>query len=500
MPTQALYRLLELEMNQTVAATFVLYFLAVLAIGIAAYLRTRNIADYILGGRRLGSVVAALSAGASDMSGWLLMGLPGLVFSQGLSALWLAGGLLLGTWLNWTVVAERLRIFTFDAGNSITLPEFLERRFQDRTRMLRSVSACLILFFFTIYTSSGLVASGKLFSSVFGIPYSMAVTAGALSVLSYTFIGGFLAVSWTDAFQAVLMLMALLVVPVLSWLHLSSLPNPAQASFAGLDGLLDPLVSPDGSNLSLISIISLAAWGLGYFGQPHILARFMAIDSPASIRKARLIGTTWAGLAMTGAVLAGLSGLIYFHGRISDAEKVFIFLVRELMHPVIAGICLAGILAAIMSTADSQLLVSASSLTEDFYRGLLRPRAGEKELMWVGRFTVMAVCVLAAWFARDPKSLVLDIVAYAWAGFGASFGPVLILSLFWKRMTGMGALFGIISGGLTVIIWRGLSGGIFDVYEILPGFIISSFSIISISLMGSPPERTVLRPFERLSG
>lgn len=486
-------------MDLTIGAAFVFYFLALLAIGVTAYLRTGDISDYILGGRRLGSLVAALSAGASDMSGWLLLGLPGLVYSQGLQALWLVAGLLAGTWLNWTIIAKRLRIFTFAAGNALTLPEFLERRFRDSSRMLRAASACLILFFFTIYTSSGLVAGGKLFNAVFGVPYVWAVLLGAASVLSYTFIGGFLAVSWTDAFQAILMLFALLAVPVLSWCQLPASWAADQATPAVFTGLLNSSAGPDGSGYSLISILSLAAWGLGYFGQPHILARFMAIDSPASVRKARFIGTTWAGLAMTGAVLAGISGLFYFHGQLQDAEKIFIFLVRRLMHPAVAGICLAGILAAVMSTADSQLLVSASALTEDFYRGLLRPDAGERELLWTGRLTVVAVSVIAAWFARDPRSLVLEIVAYAWAGFGAAFGPVLIFSLYWRRITTKGALFGILSGGLTVIIWKGLSGGIFDLYELLPGFLVSCAVIVVTSLLDRPPDTRTERLFDRVS-
>ncbi|RUM89828.1 MAG: sodium/proline symporter PutP [Thermodesulfatator sp.] len=483
-------------MNLTITLTFLFYFMAVLVIGVIACLRTRDISDYILGGRRLGSLVAALSAGASDMSGWLLLGLPGLVYSQGLLALWLAGGLLLGTWFNWTIVATRLRVMSFEAGNAITLPEFLERRFQDSSRVLRALSAILILFFFTIYTSSGLVAGGKLFNAVFNIPYHWAVIIGGVSVLSYTFIGGFLAVSWTDAFQALLMLFALLAVPALSWLNIPESACSSQGLLSCLSGFLSPLKNRDGTGYSVITILSLLAWGLGYFGQPHILARFMAIDSPSGIKKARLIGTAWAGLAMAGAVLVGLSGLVYFSGRLGDAEKVFIFLVRELMHPAIAGICLAGILAAIMSTADSQLLVSASALTEDFYRGLMRPEAGQKELVLVGRITVIGVCLLAAWFARDPESLVLDIVAYAWAGFGASFGPVLIFSLFWQRMTCKGALLGIVSGGLSVIVWKGLSGGIFDVYELLPGFLISCVVIVVTSLLDSPPARETLRMFQ----
>ncbi len=486
-------------MDLTIAVTFIIYFLVVLIIGIAAYLRTRDISDYILGGRGLGSIVAALSAGASDMSGWLLMGLPGLVFSQGLSALWLAGGLLLGTWLNWTIVAPRLRVFTYAAHDSMTLPEYLERRFGNRSHVLRAVSACLILFFFTIYTSSGLVAGGKLFNAVFGIPYSWAVIVGGLSVLSYTFIGGFLAVSWTDAFQALLMLMALVTVPFLSWLEFSGSGPAHHAILVNWKAILNPFSSSEGVGISLISIMSLGAWGLGYFGQPHILARFMAIDSPQNIKKARFLGTTWAGVALAAAILVGLSGLFYFNGQLQDPEKVFIYLVRHLMHPVIAGICLAGVLAAIMSTADSQLLVSASALTEDFYRGILRPQAGQRELVWVGRLTVVVVSLIAAWFARDPKSLVLDLVAYAWAGFGAAFGPVLIFSLFWKRMTAAGALCGILSGGITVIIWKELSGGIFDLYELLPGFLASCLAITLTSLLDQPPDQEVLAIFGHVS-
>ena len=480
-------------MNRDILVTFCLYFIGLFGIGLVAWARTRNISDYILGGRRLGSMVSALSAGASDMSGWLLLGLPGLVYTSGLQGLWLAAGLLLGTYLNWTLVAKRLRVFSEVFDNSITLPEYLENRFSDETGILRTLSALMILFFFTIYTSSGLVAGGKLFNSVFSVPYQSAMLLGALSVLIYTFMGGFLAVSWTDAFQATLMLLALLMVPFMAFMEME--PNQLGSASHALLGTL----MPAGDGLaSLTAIISLCAWGLGYFGQPHILARFMAIDSPENIPRARAIGTSWAGVAMAGAILAGIGGSLYMGDGLKDAEKVFIFLVQRLMHPAISGICLAGILAAIMSTADSQLLVSASALAEDFYRARLRPNAGQKELVWAGRLTVLLVCAVAVFFAKDPESRVLEMVSCAWAGFGAAFGPVLIFSLFWKRMTGPGAVAGILAGGMTVIIWRSLGGGIFDVYEILPGFLISSVSIVVFSLMSRPPDRKTLRLFESL--
>ncbi len=464
-------------MDIWVLLAFLVYLLAVFAIGLVAYKRTRDLSDYILGGRRLGSLVSALSAGASDMSGWLLLGLPGLIYSEGLKGLWLALGLLLGTFLNWQIVAKKLRVFSYHFDNSLTIPEYLERRFFDDTGILRTISALMILFFFTIYTSSGLVAGGKLFNSVFGVPYIYAMGIGAATILIYTFLGGFLAVSWTDAFQALLMLFTLIVVPILAFsTHGLDFSNGID------DGFFDIFRDKDGNFYSVFSLISLLAWGLGYFGQPHILARFMATDSLRDVEKAKVIGTSWTGLSLAGAILVGVAGAIHFSTSLADPEKVFIFLVRDFMHPLISGICLAGILAAIMSTADSQLLVSASALTEDFYRARFRPEASEKELILIGRLTVLLVSLVAIFLARDPSSKVLDMVAYAWAGFGASFGPALILSLFWKEMTRPGAMAGILTGGLTVIVWRNLHGGIFELYEMVPGFFISTVAIIIFSL------------------
>jgi len=472
-------------LDKSILITFGLYFIGVFAIGIIAWIKTNSISDYILGGRRLGTFVSALSAGASDMSGWLLLGLPGLVYTNGLQGLWLAGGLLTGTYLNWTVVAKRLRIFSQTFNNSLTIPEYLENRFSDSSGLLRSMSALMILFFFTIYTASGLVAGGKLFNSLFPISYTTAILLGAGSVLIYTFMGGFLAVSWTDAFQASLMLITLLIVPMLAFKEASHVNSDSFTSY-----LLTSLFSA-GHKHSPTAIISLCAWGLGYFGQPHILARFMAIKSHEHIPKARTIGTTWAAMAMAGAILTGISGMLIFQNGIQDAEKVFIFLVQRLIHPALAGICLAGILAAIMSTADSQLLVSASALAEDFYRAKIRPQASQKELVWMGRATVLLVSLVAIYFARDPNSKVLEMVSYAWAGFGAGFGPTIIMSLLWRRMTRNGAIAGIMAGSACVVIWKNLNGGIFDIYEMVPGVIISFLSIWLVSnLSGSPCQKT----------
>jgi len=464
-----------------VTIAFIVYLAAMLAIGLVAWARTRNLEDYILGGRRLGSWVAALSAGASDMSGWLLLGLPGFAYMAGLESLWLAGGLLLGTWLNWRIVAGRLREVTVESG-SLTLPEYLARRFPDCSVSLRMLSALFILVFFTIYTCSGMVAGGKLFNAVFGIPYDIAVFTGAAAVIAYTFLGGFLAVSWTDAVQATLMFLALIIVPavVLSGHGYGAFqPQSLPVNF------FNPFLKPDGSAISVISAISLAAWGAGYFGQPHILARFMAVDDASHVARARRIATTWAAVTLTGATAAGIAGMMYLGPDIPDSEKVFILLVHRVLPPAVAGVCLSAVLAAIMSTADSQLLVSASVFTEDFYRICLRRSAGDRELVTVGRAAVIVIAVIACYLALDPGNRVLDIVSYAWAGFGAAFGPVVVLSLYWKKMTGKGAAAGIITGGLVVLVWKNLHGGLFELYEIVPGMVFAFLAIFLVSSLES---------------
>ncbi len=473
----------------TIGLTFAAYLALMLFLGWRGYRSTRDLSDFILGGRRLGSWVAALSAGASDMSGWLLLGLPGYAYLAGLESLWLSVGLLTGTWLNWRLQAPRLRVYSEMAGNALTLPEFLANRFHDHSGLLRIVPALFILLFFLFYTSSGLVAGGKLFEEVFDVPYPLAVTTGTLAILLYTSFGGFLAVSWTDLVQALLMAAALLVVPLLAL-------SDSDTGLGQLDpALLDAFSDSDGNALGAVAILSLLAWGLGYFGQPHILARFQAIRSSAYIPKARRIAVTWAGLGLAGATLVGMAGVSYVDAPLADPEKIFIVLVNLLFHPLIAGILLAAILAAIMSTADSQLLVSSSTLTEDFYRTLLRPNAGSRELVLVGRGAVLLIALAAYGLALDPDSSVLNLVSYAWAGFGAAFGPTLLGALFWPRMTRNGALAGILSGGLTVVIWKQLEGGLYDLYEILPGFLISLLAIVIVSLLGRAPSAEIEAEF-----
>lgn len=485
-----------------VGVTFLIYVCLMMLIGYLAYRRTHNLSDYILGGRRLGKWVTALSASASDMSGWLLLGLPGYAYAAGLEAGWIALGLLAGTYLNWRLVAARLRHYSAIAGDSQTLPAFFENRFRDDSRALRVVSAVFILLFFLFYTSSGLVAGGKLFNAVFELPYHWAVTVGALVIVVYTFVGGFLAVSWTDLFQGLLMALALLIVPVIAISSLGGWGNTLSTLNATNPALLDALTNVDNEPLGVLAVLSLLAWGLGYFGQPHILARFKAIRSVNEIPAARKIAVSWVTLTLLCAVFAGIAGISYLQPPLegADSERVFILLVEALFHPVIAGICLAAILAAIMSTADSQLLVSASVFTSDFYKTLFRRTASEQELVWTGRFAVLVIALVALILAWNPERKVLDLVAYAWAGFGAAFGPALILSLFWRRMNRNGAVAGIIVGGVTVVVWKQLSGGLFDLYEIVPGFVLSLLAIVMTSVLTRAPEQKVLRDFDRASG
>jgi sodium/proline symporter len=473
-----------------IGLAFVIYLLVMLVIGVIAWTRTRNLADFVLGGRRLGSWVTALSASASDMSGWLLLGLPGYAYLAGLGAFWLAVGLLLGTWLNWRLVAARLRIASEEAGNALTLPQYLSNRFQDDSGLIRVVSALFVLLFFLFYTSSGLVAGGKLFEAVFGLPYLWAVGLGAMTIIVYTAFGGFLAVSWTDLFQGLLMAAALVAVAVMAWGLAGGGSGMGEALAARNPALLDLTTNSEGEPLGILAIVSLMAWGLGYFGQPHILARFMAVESVALIPRARYIAVSWVLLTLVAACLVGLAGIPLFDTPLEDSEKVFIQLVDLLFHPVLAGICLAAILAAIMSTADSQLLVSSSAFTGDLYRVLLRKQASERELVVVGRLAVLGISIAAFLLAMDPRNRVLDLVAYAWAGFGAAFGPAVLLSLYWRGMNRWGALAGILTGGLTVVVWKPLEGGLFDLYEIVPGFLISAFFIWLVSRLSAGSQAT----------
>ena len=484
--------------------TFAAYLLLMVGIGFAAWRSTRSFDDYILGGRSLGSYVTALSAGASDMSGWLLLGLPGALYLSGLSEAWIAVGLLLGAWANWRFVAGPLRVYTEHASNALTLPDYFTNRFADHGKLLRVIAALVILVFFAVYCASGIVAGARLFESVFGLPYAQALWWGAAATILYTLAGGFLAVSWTDTVQATLMIFALILTPVVVILgtggFVDSLALIGQVDPAKLDWFR-------GGTLGFTGIVSLLAWGLGYCGQPHILARFMAADSLATIPPARRIGMTWMLLCLLGAMTVGLFGNAYFiaHPQQLDAlgdnpERIFIALSTLLFNPWIAGVLLSAILAAIMSTLSCQLLVCSSALTEDLYRGFLRPMASQRELVWFGRAMVLAVALLAIWIAREPDSRVLGLVSYAWAGFGSAFGPVVLLSLFWKRMTRNGALAGMLVGAVVVIAWKQVAVGQYGsgLYEMVPGFVAALATILVVSLVDAPPPEHVQRTHDKV--
>ena len=490
--------------------TFGIYLVAVLLIGLAAYFSTRNFDDYILGGRSLGPFVTAMSAGASDMSGWLLMGLPGAVYLSGLSKSWIAIGLIIGAYLNWLLVAGRLRVHTEYNNNALTLPDYFHHRFGAQGQAMKVISAFIILFFFTIYCASGIVAGARLFQSLFtDMSYTSAMWLGAGATIAYTFIGGFLAVSWTDTVQATLMIFALLLTPVVVYLgaggadEVSAIIQAAAATSGKEYGSLL-------HGTTFIGIISTAAWGLGYFGQPHILARFMAAESVKSLVGARRIGMTWMILCLGGAVAVGYFGIAYFGAHPEQAaamqgnhERVFIALSTLLFNPWIAGVILSAILAAVMSTLSCQLLVCSSAITEDFYKGFLRPNAPQKELVWIGRIMVLAVAVIAILIAADPESKVLQLVEFAWAGFGAAFGPIVILSLFWKRMTANGALAGMIAGAAVVVLWVQVvnpalaNAGMATLYEIIPGFIACGLTAVAVSLVGKAPSEEICQRFEK---
>lgn len=485
--------------NFAIISTFIIYIVIMLSIGFIAYLRTRNSSDYFLGGRSLGPWPAALSAGASDMSGWLLLGLPGYAYAAGFESLWLAGGLLIGTWLNWLISARRLRTFSIVANDSLTIPAFLSQRFMDKSKLIQVISALFILLFFLFYTSSGLVAGGKLFATVFGLDYKLAVIIGTVCVVSYTLFGGFLAVSWTDLVQGLLMAAALFVVPfvVLEQCNTTNIYTTLANKNPALVNMFNDI---HGTPLSIITILSLLGWGLGYFGQPHILARFEASRSNKDLVTARKIAVIWTAISMFGALMVGLVGMIYVDSHniatITDSETIFMILVNAVFHPVVAGILLAAILAAIMSTADSQLLVSSSALAEDFYKQIIRPKASQFEVVMIGRLSVVLISLIALYLALTPDNSVLGLVSYAWAGFGAAFGPVLVLSLYWRRMNRNGALAGILVGGITIVIWKQLTGGIFDLYEIIPGVILSTISIIVVTLITKEPTAEVTAQFD----
>lgn len=487
-------------MNAYTLVALAAYFALMVGIGIYAWAKTRaDSAGYLLAGRNLSPSVTALSAGASDMSGWLLLGLPGALYVGGLVEAWIAIGLTVGAALNWIIVAPRLREQTERLGDALTIPQFLANRFPDSGTTLRVVSAVIIVGFFTVYTASGMVGGGKLFATAFAglLPetglsdYMLGILITAGIVLIYTMIGGFLAVSLTDFVQGMIMMVALVVMPLVilsghdstAQLNLSSVP---QEGFLSLT-----------QGATFIGVISAVTWGLGYFGQPHIIVRFMAIDRVENVRRAGIIGMSWMVISLLGAVAVGLAGRAYAEANglvVEDPETIFIILSEILFHPAVTGFLYAALLAAIMSTISAQLLVSSSSLTEDFYRLFLRRNASEREAVNIGRISVALVAAAALVIAADPESEVLGLVANAWAGFGAAFGPLILLALTWDRMTGAGAVAGLVTGAGVVAGWIALGwnaefmGGP-GLYEIVPGFFAAMAAIVVVSLLTAPRSR-----------
>ncbi len=488
----SLDRLSNIAMQTGTLVTLALYFVGMIAIGLYAWRKSTNdIAGYMLGGRQLSPSVAALSAGASDMSGWLLLGLPGALYVSGLVEAWIGIGLFAGALANWIIVAPRLREQTEQLDNSLTIPQFLGRRFPDEAIWLRSISAIVIIVFFTVYTAAGLVGGGKLFASAFGQDYLLGVWLTAAIVLAYTMFGGFLAVSLTDFVQGCIMVVALVLMPIVAMSDLGGWAATGDILYA-----INPELTSLTTGLTFIGFMSATAWGLGYFGQPHIIVRFMALRSVSDVPRARAIGMSWMGAALLGAIGIALAGRAYVESnglQLDDPETIFILLADTLFHPLITGFLLAALLAAIMSTISSQLLVSSSSLTEDFYRQFLRKDASEGELVTIGRLSVAAVAILAGLIAIDPDSQVLGLVSNAWAGFGAAFGPLILLSLCWRKTTGAGAVAGLVTGAVTVIIWiaLGLNSdflGFGGIYEIIPGFLVAMTAIIITSLATAKDE------------
>jgi sodium/proline symporter len=486
------------EMSTSINITFFVYLAGVMAIGIYAWIQTKNASDYFLGGRSLSPGVAAISAGASDMSGWVLLGLPGFAYLSGLEAAWISVGLCTGVALNWWLSAKRLRVYSVQLEDAVTVPAYLQRRFKDPTPWLKICSATFILLFFLFYVASGLIGGGKLFVAVFDMDYQYAVIIGAVIVVLYTLFGGFLAVSWTDVFQALLMTLALVVVPIVVVTDAGGFSETVAKVEAINPEFLDMFTDNTGAPLSLIAILSSLGWGLAYFGQPHILARFMAIRSPSDVKVAAIIGVSWSVFIYLAAIAVGLAGAVYLSTPLEDSEKVFMSLVAVLFNPVIAGILLAAILAAIMSTVDSQLLVCSAALAEDLYPLVVKDQPSAERRLQVGRLAVGGLAIVAMMFAMDPNSKVLDVVSYAWGGLGAALGPVILLSLYWPRMNRYGALAGVLVGGLTVIVWAQINGGWFDLYELVPGFFFSVIAIVAVSLFTAEPEEEIAAEFDEM--
>ncbi len=497
-----------------ILAAFVCYMLIMIGIGVWSMKKTQGASDYFLGGRGLSGPVAALSAQASDMSGWLLMGLPGSVYALGTGQAWIAIGLGLGTIFNWLVIAKPLRSYTIVANNSMTLPEFFGNRYRDEKKILLGVSSAIICIFFLVYTASALASGGKLFNTVFGIDYHVALFIGAAVILIYTFMGGFLAVCTTDFVQGMMMLVALLIVPIIAWGFVGGeLPSLLEQSGVNSGHYMSLFYNGD-HPITIIEILSNLAWGLGYCGMPHILIRFMAIKSEKELKKSSVIAIIWVVISLSAAVVIGVVGraflvpMILGEGNAPSSESVFITMIEKVFTellplPFIGGLFICAILAAIMSTADSQLLVCSSSVSTDIYKDIINPQASDKKVLLIGRITTIVVAVLAFGIAWDPNSSVMALVSDAWAGLGAAFGPLVVMSLFWKRTNLPGAIAGLVSGALIVIIWDYIPmmggqtiGAATGIYSLLVGFIISLLCIVVVSLITKAPGQEILDEFE----
>lgn len=505
--------------NIIIIITILLYLAAVIAVGFKYSGENRNTGDFYLGGRKLGPFVTAMSAEASDMSSWLLMGLPGVAYISGCAeAVWTAVGLALGTYINWLVVAKRIRVYSQKAGNAITIPDFFSNRYRDKSNALKCIAALVIIIFFIPYTASGFSACGKLFSSLFGVNYLPAMIISAVVIVLYTTLGGFLAASTTDFIQSIVMTIAIAVVLGFGLVSAGGFSNVIDNA-AKLPGYLDlrniyDITTNTSKPYSIITIVSLMAWGLGYFGMPHILLRFMAIEDKNKLTLSRRIATVWVVFSMAIAVFIGIIGyslsqaeVIGSYETASQAETIIVNIAKVISSygwfaAIIGGIILAGILAATMSTADSQLLAASSSVSENLIEGLFKIKVSTKTSMWIARISVMLIALIAMFIASDPNSSVFGIVSFAWAGFGAAFGPVMLFALFWKRSNRWGALAGMISGGATVFIWKYMVrpiGGVWDIYELLPAFIVASIFIVAVSLITPAPSKEIMKEFDEVN-
>lgn len=485
-----------------IIVAFVVYLGFMVGIGVFFSRKSANVSDYFLGGRSMGSWLTALSAQASDMSSWLLMGLPGAVYVSGISSAWIAIGLALGTYLNWKFVAERLRKYSEATGNAITIPQYLQNRFNATGCSIRVVCSVIICVFFLIYTASGFNAAAKLVNEVFGLDYKVGLTIGVIVIMVYTFLGGYFAVVWTDFFQGMLMFFALLLVPIVAYVALDSV---SVENLSGIQGYFSLTQSPKGE-VAVVDIISNIGWGLGYFGMPHILIRFMSIKSSDLVKKSRIIAMVWVIISLMASVAVGVIGYAYlgqkgiFLNGAAAAETVFIKLVPMIAPAFLAGILLCAIVSAIMSTSDSQLLVTASAVSNDIYKIVFKKNATDKELLLVGKIAVLIVAVIAYVIALNPENTVMGLVSNAWAGFGAAFGPTIVLSLFWKRMTMKGALFGMVAGGVFDIVWLKCFYEYTGLYELVPAFFVSAAVIVIVSLCDKKPSAEILETFEKVNG